>query len=512
MSQEIHASPFEFDSHFFSSSSPTTQPLLPVPHLDAGSDLTPPLEKKLSSLAEKILQDLKKQPGQFRLELYESQSSPLDLIELPVPAPVEKPRELHLELPQSLPMETDPPSLKRKIDAVVSQEDFEERKKHKKDHPVLPESPELSRLERKATLDAPQPQTDEKSASLQGGVLQPPQAKVVSPFRKRNLDFMADWASHRKQKKPKVDLPAAPQELSALDQKLFRTFKKGLKEQGIDESKLPDLSVRFTGKPFHLQFNEDVRQGIRPSMEDAHFHAGRVWGIFDGHGDEGEIAAMASHEIQTELPRLLKERPHEMKNNFKEIFRSIHEKITRSGGATALVCYVDALNRLITACLGDSKVVVVRKIGDKFYWIPVTREKNWSHPKEAARAEAAIGDSQIFQQWSQIQNPKLLYFPPIGVGVNVSRSLGDKDKVYEGRSAISQTPDVTLFQLQEGDLIISGCDGLWDFAHPNQLLEVIKKHWGMPDMAKRLADYILPKSTDNISIICTHVKKSRSKG
>lgn len=308
--------------------------------------------------------------------------------------------------------------------------------------------------------------------------------------------------------------------LLPLDQKLFNTFKKAVKECKLDESIVDDFSPQFGMEPLEAFFETCERQGIRPSMEDTLFHCrikgGFLWGIFDGHADDGKISAMASEEFQRELPRLLKERPLELKRNLKEICASIHKKVTApSGGTTAVVCYLDRSNRLVTASVGDSRVIVIRKIGDRFVWAPATREKNWCHSKEAERVEEIFDNLVLFTLWSAEKDPKRRYFPLEGPRVNVSRSVGDKNILFkknpsdEGRSAISQVPDVTLLQLQEGDLVIAGCDGVFDFCSPDELIaQVIQHHWGKPGLAQAIADYILKVKggTDNVSDICTYIR------
>jgi serine/threonine protein phosphatase PrpC len=77
-----------------------------------------------------------------------------------------------------------------------------------------------------------------------------------------------------------------------------------------------------------------------------------------------------------------------------------------------------------------------------------------------------------------------------------------------GKTAISFLPKCSLLQLQEGDLILAGCDGIFDFASVhNVIYDVLKNDWENPKLANLIADYAYNKkqSDDNITALVIRV-------
>ena len=106
--------------------------------------------------------------------------------------------------------------------------------------------------------------------------------------------------------------------------------------------------------------------------------------------------------------------------------------------------------------------------------------------------------------------------------MNVSQALGDKNCHYKGKSALSHIPNVSLFQVREGDLILLACDGLWDIllgsdgkldqAKVKKLLSFIKTNWDEENLSEKLVDYALQSgSTDNVSVIHARAKLKRNR-
>ena len=202
------------------------------------------------------------------------------------------------------------------------------------------------------------------------------------------------------------------------------------------------------------------------------------------------------------------------KKIFKTINTSFHESLSETtGGTTALFCFFDSLtHRLYTSNLGDSKALVFRKttegLIDSF---PVSIERNWANPKDMERARIAFNDPEFFKIWSQAKNPKERRFPFPFYGVNVSRSLGDKGMTINDKTATSQNAHQTFVQLKEGDLLVMGCDGVWDFVTPEGLIDnVLTANWDHPFLAQRIVNYALKTSSDNITVICARTKATLS--
>jgi serine/threonine protein phosphatase PrpC len=302
--------------------------------------------------------------------------------------------------------------------------------------------------------------------------------------------------------------------LSPTDEKLWDIFqKKAL--QGIDRATLPEIKLTAATAPLELEIFSAEEQGSRRCMEDAHFHCrienGFLMGLFDGHGEQGTIANDAAEYFRKSIPPALKTPDPNYKEIFKSACLAFNASVTKpSGGTTALTCYFDATSHhLYVSNLGDSELKVFRKVDDKIYAIPISITRNWGSEKDVKRVEEVFNDKERFQAWLQIKDPKYRYFPGKGQGVNVSRSLGDKSMQLDGKTAISCHPHVDLFQLHEGDLVLMGCDGVWDFVQVADLIEnVIAPHWdNLASLPRAIIDFVLKnEGSDNITVICAKAK------
>jgi serine/threonine protein phosphatase PrpC len=295
--------------------------------------------------------------------------------------------------------------------------------------------------------------------------------------------------------------------LSQPQQDLF----KALKEGGVDPSLFPTLNLPAPTRPLKLQIFSKALQGSRNEMEDAHFDCqlpeGHLMGIFDGHGEKGVIARRAAQVFQTTFSKQFQTYAPDFKKLFKEICHSIQPTITHPiGGTTALVCYFNPNTHLLyISNLGDSKAKIFRKIEGQIHCLPVSLHRDWASPKDADRVKK-IFDTITFDAW--IRNPaKKRYFPSSKLGVNVSRSLGDKCMEINGQTAISRSPRTTCIQLKENDIVIMGCDGFWDFVSDQEITDrFLTLSWDNPQLATLLTQHALKTSTDNISVMCAFAK------
>lgn len=360
--------------------------------------------------------------------------------------------------------------------------------------------PSLKRKADESPSDSPEVKKPRLSEEGSGSQLTPPKRapsfhlrlSLSLPFESIPLSLSQNFASEIK--------------LSPLDEKLRRNFEKAVLDHGFE---LTDLSHTHP-VPIRLKFASCAEIGLRQHMEDAHFHKqieqGYLMGICDGHGDGGKIARFVAEEFKTNFPKLLLDRPDRIKEIFKEFCHTTHERIPkRIGGTTFLGCYLDSTtNHLYSATLADSEAYAFRMIEGVIHAFPLSPIRNWKYPKDQARAENAMQDPLVFQNWASQEHAKHLRFPP-NRGVNVSRAIGDKLMTYENRTALSQNPLVTLFQLQPDDLIVMACDGLWDVTSSQQLIDnVLIPHWHSDMLPKHIVDYAIQtkKSSDNVSVIC----------
>lgn len=359
-----------------------------------------------------------------------------------------------------------------------------------------------------------------------------------SEKRKRNLSRLTQAPEEPSGPKfrrtlTQLNITALPEPSDALppsEMKLWQTFKKALIEHRVDFDALPNAELTRHALPVELQVSISEAQGARPAMEDAYLYLmlpyGDLFGIFDGHGDEGKISRQAAQAFLKRFPLLYEANRTDIRGVFTKLCEDIHKEIRQTrGGTTALVCFRDLIaGRLYTMTLGDSEAFIFRRDSSgNIHAIPLSRVRNWSHPKEQARAERVIADPRIFEAWknSGSSESEKKYFPPVHIAngiakpidclnedgtpmldergqpvfvahLNVSRSLGDHACRYNGKRVLSQKPHVSLTQLHPGDLLVLGCDGVWDFVNRDALInDVLKPHWSQPGIAEKICDYAL---------------------
>lgn len=275
-------------------------------------------------------------------------------------------------------------------------------------------------------------------------------------------------------------------------------------------------------KLLDIRFYTESKIGKRPTNEDAEFFCsiegiGALAGVFDGHGDRGKISGAAAKVFQQKFPELIRQDRSNAEQIMKNLCEKIHKAVTVPvGGTTALICFFDTeKKRLTVGTLGDSRAMLFRKVGDRIEFEWLSEEMNWATPAEEARAKEAFQNDKIFAEWIKLEEKKR-YFPSILFedkrliprGVNVSHSIGDKSCTYEGREAISHVPKTKTIDLEKDVLVLSGCDGLWDFVTIQNLIkDVILPHWEHKHTPEKIVEYALKTSTDNVSVICAWAKE-----
>lgn len=321
------------------------------------------------------------------------------------------------------------------------------------------------------------------------------------------------------QKRIKVLLPQ--------EEKMHNNFLEALSQHGLTPDLLPHIELKPALTPMQLACSAtSVKGPVRPSMEDAHFDMvlpeGHLIGIFDGHGEKGRIARQVSTIFQKHFQSELEKTPDDIRRVFIDLCQRAQSEITdTSGGTTALVVYFhNASNRFYTATLGDSEMRIYRKIGDDIISIPVSLVRDWKSDKDCKRFLDVVDNEEVKQEWLKEQNPKMRRFPPpstVGgraVGINTSRSLGDLRMLWKGETAVGRKPKVSMTQAAdyEGvqDKVVFACDGLWDFANEQQLIDtVLKPFWNDPNLSEHIVQYAIhtAKSLDNVTVMVGSLSK-----
>ena len=260
-------------------------------------------------------------------------------------------------------------------------------------------------------------------------------------------------------------------------------------------------------------------QGKRSKLEDRHFFSKTdkycLWGIFDGHGDEGKIGELCSEMIPKQLPELVTQYPGDMPRAFSEMLKSVQEEVrkrkmpeAKDGGSTAHINYLNLkTNELFVATLGDSKTKLGFVSEKKRKLLPLSPICNWGTPEEEERAYRFAGDEmEKYREIWDLQLGKHRRFPPLS-GCNVSRALGHLGACNEkNESPFSIEPMVSLWVLNPGDVVLSGSDGLWDYLYMDVTEMILESDLNTPmPLASSLGKYCLLKSKDNVTVIAVKV-------
>ncbi|CAF24453.1 PP2C family serine/threonine-protein phosphatase [Candidatus Protochlamydia amoebophila] len=322
---------------------------------------------------------------------------------------------------------------------------------------------------------------------------------------------------------------------TTVELKMIKNLKKAIFEHKLVE-KIEDASeiakeltrpLRTIAENVKFSVTSAAEQGFfRPTMEDAHFHLslpdGELLGVFDGHGENGQVAHYVSERVQ----KLFVERKsdsEDMIEVFKNLFKDIHQEVITKkidcingklvGGSTAVVCYVCRKTlKTVVATLGDSEVWHFRQRKALIKATPLSCVRKWSSKKDFKRIntywQQHLGRLTLSRDFKSISLK--------GAGtLQPSRSIGDRqfcsDQAFP---LVSQEPIVSMIQLQQGDRLIVACDGVWNFLtkQMNQLIETVIQHtWDNEQMniAQEIANLALSKhndyDNDNVSVISLRI-------
>ncbi len=298
-------------------------------------------------------------------------------------------------------------------------------------------------------------------------------------------------------------------------------------DHGINPDQLPESQTKRTTHLLNMLIDTSSNKGPRESNDDEHVvfetDYGAFFAICDGHGEvlkdrlrtnepqPGRVfAQMVAKSLQEDLPGIMKENL-DVEKAFKIWAHQIHEKLPKdvNAGSTVVIGFFDKItHKLYVASIGDSEAVVFREDDKLLFPYPMTPKNNWETPANEERVEKLYKPAD-FTEWKK-QPAKFRRFPLKG-GVNISNTLGDHTKTVDGKTALTHSPDCTVLQLKVGDLVLLGCDGLFDFVGIDELIDgLLQKHWNDLDvnLAELIAQYALKEkgSKDNVTVMTLRVQ------
>ena len=220
-----------------------------------------------------------------------------------------------------------------------------------------------------------------------------------------------------------------------------------------------------------IPWGVSVRQGARPTMEDQHsvknFDDLYFFGIYDGHGGANAAEFVEKHLCENFFKAEGEAIGSKLTNAFlrtDEDFLTRPEFESDCSGTTAVVAVVDAhTNKLFIANTGDSRAIVVRK-GKVLL---ATKDHKPGEESERKRIEDAGGYVSF---WN---------CPRVCGRLAVSRAIGDRDL----KNFVIPNPDIYEESLNEGDVLVLACDGVWDVMANEETAAFVHEKLNEPDQA-----------------------------
>ncbi|CAM9423220.1 unnamed protein product [Ectocarpus fasciculatus] len=248
------------------------------------------------------------------------------------------------------------------------------------------------------------------------------------------------------------------QSKSAQKKKSSATFLKG----SVGSFSRGGLMVTHEGRVIY-KVNQDRGLISHPSLNRAKH---TVFGVFDGHGENGEhVAAYTMREV----PRRLELHPESIRDPvsaLEDVFLDINSSLPKSGinavfgGCTAVVALVRG-PRVWVANAGDSRALVAGRGKDGLVVARgLTRDQNPDSPGERERIEAMGGFVSDPEEAGASARVWLDATKTL-VGLAMARSIGD---LAVKRVGVIALPEVTEYVLQpEDEFLVLASDGVWEF-------------------------------------------------
>ena len=240
-------------------------------------------------------------------------------------------------------------------------------------------------------------------------------------------------------------------------------------------------------------------KGLRPRMEDFHHldlnFGGQGWiygGIYDGHSGDYAAAYAARNLHRLFLEKILGGLPPGLA--FTQSYEETSRALSGQESGTTAVDFFIRERKIFTANAGDSRAIVVSRKGLSI----LTTDHRIDNAEEKERvltAGASISPPYVIRD---------------GFGLMPTRSIGDR---YFKEVGVIASPSLNEREISRDDLLlISACDGLWDFMsneeaaalarenpEPERLLEILKREV----LVNRMG-------TDNLTIIAVSFREKES--
>ena len=329
-------------------------------------------------------------------------------------------------------------------------------------------------------------------------------------------------------------------------------FKKNFRIKNKYKYKRKNIiSFEIYSLPGTERFQQKINQDtylVMPNVNNT--HNAKIFGIFDGHGINGDKLSQEIRDYFIEFfsdkkkyekeeinlnvydskdENLGKVYKYMSKENFKElnqIFEDIntkfHEKYKSNdfclkSGSTSniLMLFNDKksqiLNKIISINLGDSKTILINEENDI---IELNKRHTPNDIEEKERIEKNGGEiSRV--DWADYGPLRIFYKNKRYPGLSMTRAFGDFNAEDLGFNTF---PDIKEYDIneQKPKIIISATDGIWQFLSNEQVKNLILPYYEEDNItggiqklvtsARRMWETMNPKFIDDITIILLFFK------
>ena len=325
-----------------------------------------------------------------------------------------------------------------------------------------------------------------------------------------------------------------PQNSNALlfQKTIFNKTKMINKEQRIkkkkNKGKLLLEVISIPGKTFNKEkINQDtymiLPNKVLSNNNILEFPGLIIFGIFDGHGEFGDVI---SNEVKTYFIEYFNKLNYDSNNNFeklsnnnyKEIYsifnqidKNLHIKyksnnICYNSGTTAHLLLLFK-NKIISVNIGDSKSILI--FGNNDDIIQLNTCHNPEKEEEKKRIEKNGGEVGRVN-WADYGPQRVWYKGRKYPGLSISRSFGDF--VSEPLGVFS-VPEIKEFDVDytKAKIIVIATDGIWEFLSNEKVRDIIIPYYKenniqgcinkLMDIASKIWNIKNPKYIDDLSVI-----------
>jgi len=213
-----------------------------------------------------------------------------------------------------------------------------------------------------------------------------------------------------------------------------------------------------------------------------------LYGVFDGHGPFGhDVSNFVQREFPKQLygPEFLAAKPDRISDCMKDGFEKVQQRLeaycnmpnvrtcaTLSGTTASVVYHRIKEKRLVCAHVGDSRVVIGRRLADGS-WEAEELARDHKPDNEEERRRITAHGGVVRRIAGDIPHRVFLQgkmFP----GLAMSRALGD---LIGHKAGVICTPEVTDYHIKpEDEFLILASDGIWEFIDSQECVEKVASY------------------------------------